>query len=50
MNSEKEANSDKKKVLGKGGGGGGGGAARAVKPKQQTVSNGLNTKMQLSTQ
>ena len=48
MNSEKEANSDKKKVLGKGGGGGG--AARAVKPKQQTVSNGLNTKMQLSTQ
>ena len=45
MNFDKEAKSDKKK-LGKGGGGG----ERALKPKQQTVSNEVNTKMQLSTQ
>ena len=32
-----------KKILGKGGGG-------ALKPKQQTVSNEVNTKMQLSKQ
>ena len=47
MNFDKEAKSDKKK-LGKGGGGRVGGLA--LKPKQQTVSNEVNTKMQLSTQ
>ena len=46
MNFDKEAKSDKKKFWGGGGGGGGG----ALKPKQQTVSNEVNTKMQLSTQ
>ena len=46
MNFDKEAKSDKKN-LGEGGGGGGG---RALKPKQQTVSNEVKTKMQLSTQ
>ena len=44
---DKEAKSDKKKF---GGGGGGRGVGRALKPKQQTVSNEVNTKMQLSTQ
>ena len=43
MNFDKEAKSDKKK-LGKGAGRG------ALKSKQQTVSNEVNTKMQLSTQ
>ena len=42
---DKEAKSDKE--FGEGGGGGEGGA---LKPKQQTVSNEVNTKMQLSTQ
>ena len=46
---DKEAKSDKKK-LGKGGGGGGVGGGGELKPKQQTVSNEVNTKMQLSTQ
>ena len=46
MNFDKEAKSDKKN-LGKVGGEGGG---WALKPKQQTVSNEVNTKMQLSTQ
>ena len=45
MNFDKEAKSDKKN-WGKAEGGGGG----ALKPKQQTVSNEVNTKMQLSTQ
>ena len=45
MNFDKEAKSDKKKI-GKGGWGGG----AALKLKQQTVSNEVNTKMQLSTQ
>ena len=45
MNFDKEAKSDKKN-LGEGEGEGGG----ALKPKQQTVSNEENTKMQLSTQ
>ena len=44
MNFDKEAKSDKKN-LGKAEGGGG-----ALKPKQQTVSNEVNKKMQLSTQ
>ena len=43
MNFDKEAKSDKKKI----GGGGGGGEAKTV---CQTVSNEVNTKMQLSTQ
>ena len=47
MKFDKKAKSDKKKIGGKGEGGGGG---RALKPKQQTVSNEVNTKMQLSTQ
>ena len=47
MNFDKEAKCDKK-ILGKGVGGGGGGGA--LTPKQQTVSNEVNTKMQLSTQ
>ena len=46
MNFDKEAKSDTKNV-GEGEGEGGG---RALKPKQQTVSNEENTKMQLSTQ
>ena len=49
MNFDKEAKSDKKKI-GEGGGGGRGRGGRALKPKQQTVSNEVNTKMQLSTQ
>ena len=51
MNFDKEAKSDKKN-FGEGGGGGGGEGrgGRALKPKQQTVSNEVNTKMQLSTQ
>ena len=43
MNFDKEAKSDKKNA------GGGGGGGRALKPKQQTVSNEVNT-IQLSTQ
>ena len=43
MNFDKEAKSDKKN-FGEGGGG------WALKPKQQTVSNEVNTKMQQSTQ
>ena len=46
MNFDKEAKSDKKN-LGKGGGGGGGTETKTV---CQTVSNEVNTKMQLSTQ
>ena len=46
MNFDKEAKSDKKN-FGEGGGWRGG---RALKPKQQTMSNEVNTKMQLSTQ
>ena len=45
MNFDKEAKSDKKK-FGEGGVGGGGGGGG----KQQTLSNEVNTKMQLSTQ
>ena len=45
MNFDKEAKSDKKKKLGKGGGGG-----TETKTVCQTVSNEVNTKMQLSTQ
>ena len=48
MNFDKEAKSDKKKIIFLcvcvGGGGG------VLKPKQQTVSNEVNTKMQQSTQ
>ena len=43
MNFDKEAKSDKKN-FGEGGDGGGGGGW-ALKPKQQTVSNEVNTKM-----
>ena len=52
MNFDKEAKSDKiiKKNYFGGGGGGGGGAGHRMKPKQQTVSNEVNTKMQPSTQ
>ena len=46
---DKEAKSDKKKI-GEGGGGRGGGRGGALKPKQQTVSNEVNTKVQLPTQ
>ena len=51
MNFDKEAKSDKKKKKngGEGGGGGGGGGGQALKPRPQTVSNEVNTKMQLST-
>ena len=49
MNFDKEAKSDKKN-LGEGGGRWGGEGGGALKPKQQTVSNEVNTKMQLSTQ
>ena len=47
MNFDKEAKSDKKNL---GGGGGGGGGGPGTETKQQTVSNEVNTKMQLSTQ
>ena len=47
MNFDKEAKSDKKK-MGKAEGGGGGGTE--TKTVSQTVSNEINTKMQLSTQ
>ena len=62
MNFDKEAKSDKKKFLGKvgggwgwrGGGSGGGGAkglpGTETKTVCQTVSNEVNTKMQLSAQ
>ena len=46
MNFDKEAKSDKKKLGGSGGGGGG----TETKTVCQTVSNEVNTKMQLSTQ
>ena len=51
MNFDKKAKSDKiiKKIF-LGWGGGGGGAEHSMKPKQQTVSNEVNTKMQPSTQ
>ena len=50
MNFDKEAKSDKKN-WGRGGGGGGWGwGGGALKPKQQAVSNEVNTKIQLSTQ
>ena len=48
MKFDKEAKSDKKKVLGKGGGRGDPGTE--TKTVCQTVSNEVNTKMQLSTQ
>ena len=47
MNFDKEAKSDKKKI---GEGGRGGGAGTETKTVCQTVSNKVNTKMQLSTQ
>ena len=52
MDFDKEAKSDKKKSLGKGGGGGGGGGEVGTETKTvcQTVSDEVNTKMQLSTQ
>ena len=52
MNFDKKAKSDKiiKKIFLGWGGGGGGGAEHSMKPKQQTVSNEVNTKMQPSTQ
>ena len=50
MNFDIEAKSDKKKI-GEGGGGGGGGAlGTETKTVCQTVSNEVNTKMQVSTQ
>ena len=48
MNFDKEAKSDKNNFGG--GGGGGGGAGTETKTVCQTVSNEVNTKMQLSTQ
>ena len=48
MNFDKEAKSDKKKFGG--GGGGGGGLGTETKTVYKTVSNDVNTKMQLSTQ
>ena len=52
MNFYKEAKSDMKTILGKvrGRGGGGGGAGTETKTVCQTMSNEVNTKMQLSTQ
>ena len=52
MNFDKEAKSDKKKNWGRGAGGGGRGwrAGTETKTVCQTVSNEVNTKMQLSTQ
>ena len=51
MNFDKEAKSDKKKIGEVGGGGGwGGGTGTETKTVCQTVSNEVNTKMQLSTQ
>ena len=52
MNFDKEAKSDKKKFGegGGGGGGGGGGPGTETKTVCKTVSNEVNTKMQLSTQ
>ena len=48
MNFDKEAKSDKN-IWGKGGGGGGG-PGTETRTVSQTVSNEVNTKMQLSTQ
>ena len=52
MNFDKEAKKLNliKKIWGGGGGGGGGGASTETKTVCQTVSNEVNTKMQLSTQ
>ena len=54
MNFDKEAKSDKKKIWEGGGGGGrgakGGGPGTETKTVCQTVSNEVNTKMQLYTQ
>ena len=57
MNFDKEAKSDKKNfgegwggAGGGGGGGGGGGVGTETKTVCQTVSNEVNTNMQLSTQ
>ena len=52
MNFDKEAKSEKKSLgKGRGGGGGGGeGGGTETKTVCQTVSNEVNTKMQLSTQ
>ena len=51
MNCDKEAKSDKKNSAEGGGGGGGGGLpGTETKTVCQTVSNEVNTKMQLSTQ
>ena len=52
MNFDTEAKSDTKKIWGRGGvgGGGGGGLGTETKTVCQTVSNEVNTKMQLSTQ
>ena len=49
MNFDIEAKSDKKKI-GEGGGRGGGGLGTETKTVCQTVSNEVNTKMQLFTQ
>ena len=50
MNFDTEAKSDIKKNWGKGGGQGGGGLGTETITVCQTVSNEVNTKMQLSTQ
>ena len=50
MNFDKQAKYDKKKKIGEGGVGGGGGPGTETKTVCQTVSNEVNTKMQLSTQ
>ena len=50
MNFAKEANSDQKKIGGKVGGGRGRRLGTETKTVCQTVSNEVNTKMQLSTQ
>ena len=49
MKFDKEAKSDKKKLGGRGRGEGGGGGGRALKPKQQTVSNEVNGKYENAT-
>ena len=50
MNFDKEAKSDNKKFGTRGVGRGGGGGGTETKTVCQTVSNEVNTKMQLSTQ